>query len=414
MKKRIFFCISLLLTGMVLLPACSGESEGGEDVTTNDYIRIDDNVNSITLGATEKQRKISIYSNCSWDITIEGQNWTTLSIDKKNGSGNVELWLSSDENPKATSRSATITFKSPGITKTLNVTQEGGKLSLTVDPTEYEFPADGGEKVFVIKGNTDWEVEHKPDWCQLSTLNGKAGTTELKVTVSENPSTTRQTDYIELKGEITATINVFQQGKNYSLTVSTNAFNMDATGGTYDIVVTCNGSWHISIDNASWCHVDKQRGEVNTTGETVIVTCDPNKTTEKQTAHITVVAGDDAVIETITVTQLPATLPEVSKPSAEIKSSTEMKITSTFSSMYPVTECGFCIGTSPNPLEQRKVEGVSGTSGTISATLSVEDGFTYYVRAYAKSDVGINYSEDITVEMKGNQPGNGDNPSPDL
>ena len=41
-----------------------------------------------------------------------------------------------------------------------------------------------------------------------------------------------------------------------------------------------------------------------------------------------------------------------------------------------------------------------------------EDGNTYYIRTYATSAVGTTYSNDVTVEMKGKQPGKDDNPSP--
>lgn len=412
--RKIFSCAFPLLLGLWLFTSCSGDSEDGEDIITNDYIRIDDNVNSVTMGATEKQRRISVYSNCSWDIILENQNWTTLSIDKKNGSGNVELWLGSDENPKTTSRSAIITFKSQGISKSLTVTQEGGTLSLTADPAKYVFPADGGNYAFTISGNTDWEVDQKPDWCELSSNGGKAGTIELKVTVGENPNTTNRNGFIRLKGETTATIEVSQQGKAYSLTVSTNAFNIDALGGSQNIIITCNGSWRINIDNSSWCRVDRNNGIGNIAGENVTISCDPNKTTEERIAHVTAVAGNDAKVETIIVTQLKATLPEVTIPTPEVKSSTVLELSATYTSMFDVKEYGFCYGTSPNPTQKAKVGNNGGKSGNIETTLTVEDGLTYFICSYAISDVGTAYSDVIQVEMQGNQPGNGDNLSPDL
>ena len=84
--------------------------------------------------------------------------------------------------------------------------------------------------------------------------------------------------------------------------------------------------------------------------------------------------------------------------------------------MYEVTEYGFCLGTEANPTTRYKVEGGRGKSGTITMQLTVEEGKTYHVRAYAVSPVGdkINYSEETTFETKGNQPGKGDNSSPIL
>jgi hypothetical protein len=80
--------------------------------------------------------------------------------------------------------------------------------------------------------------------------------------------------------------------------------------------------------------------------------------------------------------------------------------------MFDVTEYGFCYGISANPTEKVKVGENGGKSGEIKTTLTLEDGNTYYIRTYATSAVGTTYSNDVTVEMKGKQPGKDDNPSP--
>ena len=124
------------------------------------------------------------------------------------------------------------------------------------------------------------------------------------------------------------------------------------------------------------------------------------------------VAGNDAKVETITVTQLPGSLPEVTVPQYEVKSNTELSLTATYTSMFDVTEYGFCYGASPSPTQKEKVGDNGGKSGTISTTLTLEDGKIYYVRSYVTSAMGTTYSDDVQIEMKGKQPGNSDNPSP--
>lgn len=403
-----------MLLSITFLASCSGNDDSDDNLTTNDYIRIDDNVSSINLDATDKQKTITVYSNCSWNISFDKGDWTSLSVDKDNGSGNVELLLTTDVNPSTTKREARMYFKSQGITKELRITQNGGSTFLTVTPANHDFPADGGEYTFIVNGNTNWTIDQKPDWCELDKTSGKSGEVELKVTVGENPNTTSRNGSITLKGNTTATIGISQQGKVYSLTVSTNAFNMEPAGGSYTLVVTCNGSWRINIDNSSWCRVDKNSGVGNTKGEEVVVTCDPNISTEERKANLTVVAGNDARIETVTVTQLRASLPVVTTPVYEMKSATELSLSATYESMFDVTEYGFCYGTQPSPTTKVKVGENGGKSGSIETILTLEDGVTYYIRTYAISSVGTVYSPDILVEMRGKQPGNGDNPSPDL
>ena len=55
---------------------------------------------------------------------------------------------------------------------------------------------------------------------------------------------------------------------------------------------------------------------------------------------------------------------------------------------------------------------VSVEDGEIKS-VHTEDGNTYYVRSYAVSAAGTTYSPDVQIELKGRQPGNNDNPSPD-
>jgi len=425
--KRLLTYGAALLAGILML-SCGGDDAGGGGggSTTNDYIRIDQNVSSITLGATEKQKLISVYSNCSWEITVSKSNWSELKLDRTSGSNNVDIWLSTDENTSTSSRSATLTFKSPGITKTLTVTQSAGDAYLRVSPESYEFSGDGGNQVFTIDTNSDWRVDkvtnNDPEWCKLDKREGKSGQSQL--TVDENPNTTMRESQIMLSGAKPATITIKQKGKDYSLTLSTDNVTVDARGGddmSKTFSVTCNGSWSTTVkhdDGGSWCSVSPAYG--GATGSNPVnvkVTCQPNYTTSPRNALITVVAGNSAKEASVKVVQQAATYPVFSGiPTCREITSTKQEVTVSFTSMFEVTEYGFCLGTSSNPTTRYKVEGGRGTSGTIQMQLDVEEGTTYYVRAYAVSPVGdkINYSEETTFETKGNQPGKTDNPSPDV
>ena len=424
MKKLLCYAV-VLLTGLSVV-SCSGGNDGGTSTggtVNNDYIRIDNNVNSVTLSATEKQKQILVYSNCSWTIEISNSNWTSLSIDHNSGSGNMNLWLSSDENTNTTSRTATLTFRSPGISKTLTVIQEAGEAYLRVSPESHDFIGDGGEYTFTIESSSAWRISRKPDWCTLDKEEGPSGSSKLTVTVGENPSTSKQEGQIVVDGEKDFTINVSQLGKNYSLTLGTDGVAVDAVGGEDNaktFSVTCNGTWTTSIshdDGGSWCSITPTNGAATgSEGTNVKVTCQPNYTLSPRYATVKVVAGDNAKEGTVRVTQQAATYPVFAGvPTCREVSSTMQEVSVSFTSMYEVTEYGFCLGTEANPTTRYKVEGGRGKSGTITMQLTVEEGKTYHVRAYAVSPVGdkINYSEETTFETKGNQPGKGDivNPS---
>ena len=411
MKKLLTQCVALLV-GLTTFTACSGGG-GGDDIITNEYINLASGGTSIAFAQSETSKSVDIQSNCSWNVSItDNENWPSLRITSgASGSGNQNVLLATDANNTTSKRTAKLKFSKSSGDVLFNISQEAGELSFSVSPKEYDFPANGGQYTFTIDGNIKWKAT-APDWCTLDKTEGNGGTEQLTVTVDENPNTTARNGQIVLTGEKTATINVSQQGKAYSLTVSTNAFNMDALGGDYEITVTCNGSWRINIDNSAWCSVDKSSGSANTFGEKIKVTCKPNTTTDERKANITVVAGNDAKVETITVTQLPGSLPEVTVPQYEVKSNTELSLTATYTSMFDVTEYGFCYGASPSPTQKEKVGDNGGKSGTISTTLTLEDGKVYYVRSYVTSAMGTTYSDDVQIEMKGKQPGNSDNPSP--
>ncbi len=413
--KNNFICFLLIICYVSLFFSCGGGDDAGPgSPSTNDYIRIDNNVNTITLGATETQRIFEVYANCSWSITVNNTNWATLKVEITEGSGNQSVWLTTDENTTPSSRSATLTFKSPGITKTLTITQTSGELSLTVTPNKYEFPANGGEYTFTIEGNSNWKVTSKPTWCEIVDGDeGTSGKSFLKVKVGENPNTTTQNGQIIISGETTAVIEVSQQGKSYSLTVYPQSLNMSPLGESQTIVVTCNGIWRIAIEE-SWCHVDKPNGTSSATGENITITCDANTTVEDRNAKVAIIAGDDAKRAEVIITQLRGTLPEVTSPQPNKKSATELELSASYTSMFDVTEYGFCYGTSPSPTQKVVVGKNGGTSGNIATTLPVEDGKSYYVRTYAISAVGTNYSSDVKVEMEGQQPERDDIISPSI
>ena len=412
MKKLLTLC-AVLTMGITALTSCSG-GDSKIDSITNDYIRLASGGTNIVISQNETSKSVDIQSNCSWQVSIsDNEDWQSLQVSSSSsGSGNQNVLLVTDANTTTSIRTAKLTFTKSSGNVSFTITQEAGELSFNVSPKEYEFPANGGQYTFNIEGNAEWTAT-APEWCTLDKSQGKGGKEQLTVTVGENPDVTARNGQILLNGKKTATIEIRQQGMAYSLTVSTNAFNMDAIGGDYEITVTCNGSWRISIDNSTWCSVDKNSGSANTSGEIIKATFKPNTTTEERKAKFTIVAGNDAKIDYITVTQLPGTPPDVSAPNCEPKSNTELSLSATYKSMFEVTEFGFCYGRSENPTQKVKVGDNGGKSGTIATTLTLEDGNTYYVRSYATSAVGTTYSNDVQIEMKGKQPGKNDNPSPE-
>lgn len=69
----------------------------------------------------------------------------------------------------------------------------------------------------------------------------------------------------------------------------------------------------------------------------------------------------------------------------------------TFNGYLPVTERGICWGTAPNPTIEDTILVLGSGTGTFSGTISnLQDGTTYYVRAWAKNDKGVGYGEEVS------------------
>lgn len=72
---------------------------------------------------------------------------------------------------------------------------------------------------------------------------------------------------------------------------------------------------------------------------------------------------------------------------------------------YPVTQCGICWGTSPNPdINNLHVGGAAGQSNFEYTMTSLLPSTSYYVRAYAVNSLGIAYGEQLTFTTLNGMP----------
>jgi len=410
-----------MIFGTMLLTACPDNNPIEE--ITNDYIRLKSGSTTIQIGANETLVSVDVQSNCSWSASItENSNWTDLEITSgRDGSGNQNILLATSANTTTSARSAKLTFsKGSGGIVSFTISQAAGTASLTILPdNKHEFGAEGGEYRFTINSSSDWKVTSHPTWCEIvGSPEGKSGQSSLTIKAGENPYTTPQNGQIIIEGEVPATIQVTQQGKDYSLTVNPLSLSIGATGEKQTFHLTCNGSWHIVIKESSWCRVDKATGSSNfPSGEDIAITCDPNTAESTRPNEITIVAGPEATRQTISITQTQATRPVVTPPTNLKQTSTSVSIYSSFESMFDVTEYGFSYYAEPAGTSSEKTYKVGsngGKSGTIQGELAIEGGKKYHIRAYAISVVGTAYSDYMLVETAGRRPSSDDNDSPNL
>lgn len=75
------------------------------------------------------------------------------------------------------SRSTTFTFICGNKEATLTVTQEKKEYSISIEPTELAFEAEGGEAEVTIASSDEWSINSMPDWVEVSEKSGENGAT---------------------------------------------------------------------------------------------------------------------------------------------------------------------------------------------------------------------------------------------
>ena len=138
-------------------------------------------------------------------------------------------------------------------------------VELTVSPMAVNFEVAGGEQSVAITCNDHWTASVAADWLTLSPASADGNGT-LKITATENKSIdAREAEVSVVAGEIKRTVKVAQMGKQAVLTVEPKAVSAAVEGGAFDVTVTSNVEWTVTIPEAaaSWLSVDKASAEGN-------------------------------------------------------------------------------------------------------------------------------------------------------
>lgn len=217
MKKNMIFCMLLMLVS-----ACGGDSAGGDETLSKDYLNVTPNMELQNGGDT---KDLQISANCSWTITkMNNADW--LTVNPSSGSNSQTVTITAGKN-NGSERVAVLNIKGGSLpAKTVTITQRGTSESENPDnpdtPTEYSLSANkssldfentGGSQSFNITSNTNWTIT-APSWCTVSPSSG-SNNASVTVTATENPNTELRSGQIAINGDgvNTVYINVSQKAK---------------------------------------------------------------------------------------------------------------------------------------------------------------------------------------------------------
>lgn len=413
-KNILYFFVLLTLI------ACGGDDGGGNAPSgSSEYLNVNNNNTRFDISGDNMQATLSIQAspNCEWTITWDNSVSWIQRISPATGRGSQVVEIRVSTNPSSTtSRETLLTIRnaSGNITRTVNLVQSASNESLELSVYELNLTYESGIQEVSVTSNAKWNVTGMTDWL---TVNPTSSDGDGKVTISVLENVTEQSRSAMLtftgSGGTPKQLKITQAGHPTDFTVSPTSLTAQAKASTIQFTITGEARWIIKSDK-DWARPSDTQGEGT---KTISVTLNDNIEENEQTAVITVsLASNTSKSEQVTITQSAAKRPEISNLICADVSRYEATVSFAFISMYPVTEYGVCYSTDARPTINNQHTTESGSSTQDSYTMKLTGltaGTIYYVRAYAKSVVGVAYSEDImfTTEQ-GETPKPGDNPQP--
>ena len=267
-------------------------------------------------------------------------------------------------------------------------------VELTVSTLAVNYEVAGGEQSVTITCNDHWTASVTVDWITLSAKSGDGNAT-LKITVPENKSIeSREADVTVSAGEIKRVVKVGQQGKEPVLTVTPEAVSAEVAGGTFDVTVSSNVEWTVSIPEAaaSWLSADKASAEGNAV---VKLTVAANEGFEAREASVTVAGGK--LTQVVKVAQVGLEPVLIVAPVALQAEDTETPFDVTITSNLAWTV------TIPEDAAWITADKVSG-EGNAVVKVTVAANETINPRDAKLTVAGGEFSIEIPVEQKGQDP----------
>ena len=255
---------------------------------------------------------INVTSNVSdWTVSTD-RDWLSTS---RTG---ARFEITASANPSTSSRSGTVTVRTPnaGLTRTIRVTQQAGSgtlnmgagggaarpepdpVTLTISPSNDWAPSasENRRPIRVTSNVSNWVVSTDRDWLSTSRTNDG-----FEITVTANPSTSSRsgTVTVGIPNGPTSTIRVTQARGTLSL--SRNLWNIPVNASDIVVNVTSNTTWNVR-SNVSWLTVSNITPTNSTGNGSFRINATANTTNSQRRGSI-VVSAPGVPTQTIPVTQ---------------------------------------------------------------------------------------------------------------
>ena len=160
-------------------------------------------------------------------------------------------------NNTESTRTGNIVLSYGSVEATVSLSQSNS--TLTVSPSSWAAPVDGGVKEFAVTSNASWDISCNADWISVEKLSAD----KVKLTAAVNNSGLDRNAICTVKtSKTTKKINISQQ--KGTLTIGQETWNPSYTAESISLNVNTTGAWTISSDQ-SWVVLSKTSDSGNGT-----------------------------------------------------------------------------------------------------------------------------------------------------
>lgn len=244
---------------------------------------------TIVFDGGSSEKRVSVDSNRSWTYS-KSESWIFVSRD-----GNA-LLISVTANTDNGARDGFVTVTAAGKSEQIKITQRSANVTSTI--SSVTMGNEASSKNIEITSEANWTAVCSQSWIEVDVKSGTAGTSTIRINVTNNTSNDVRTGYIYIYvgANQKLEISVTQNGTILSVSPLELSFAPDAS--TQQIMVRANTQWKLSCSDP-WIHVDNPSSSGNAT---VSVSVDRN-ISQQRVGHITLMNKDGQAVSNIIVTQ---------------------------------------------------------------------------------------------------------------
>ena len=202
---------------------------------------------------------VEIKSNVEYGVQMPDVDWITNEASSR-GMSSHKLKYAVAPNENYDSRSTFIVFfdKNSSLKDTLKVAQ-AQKDAIVVAKNEYVVESTAGDLKFEVNTNVDFEVSSSVDWIKQNTESRGLEAKPLSFAIEENISEEAREGMIVMSsGELKQEIKVIQKAKPF-FSLSETEFKISSVGGEFEVKVSTNGEYSITMPGVDWLTENKGR-----------------------------------------------------------------------------------------------------------------------------------------------------------